>query len=67
MKVLAVYLKEMIDTLRDRRALFSALSFGLFGPLAVVFTVNVLLRRHARRPSSRSPFAAAKRPSSSST
>ena len=55
MKVLAVYLKEMLDTLRDRRALFSALSFGLFGPLAVVFTVNVLAA--ATRPTALAPVA----------
>ena len=55
MNVLAVYLKEMIDTLRDRRSLFSALSYGLFGPLAVVFTVNVLAA--ATRPTALEPVA----------
>jgi sodium transport system permease protein len=42
MNILTVYLKEMIETVRDRRSLFAALSYSLFGPLAVVFTVNVL-------------------------
>ncbi len=55
MKLLAIYLKEMTDTLRDRRSLFSALSYGLFGPLAVVFTVNVLAA--ATRPTALEPVA----------
>ena len=42
MSILTVYLKEMSETLRDRRSLFAALSYSLLGPLAVVFTVNVL-------------------------
>jgi sodium transport system permease protein len=52
-KVLAVYLKEMTETLRDRRSLFAALSYSLFGPLAVVFTVNVLAA--ATRPAALEP------------
>ena len=49
MKLLAIYRKEMIDTLRDRRSLVSSLMYVLLGPLAVVFTVNVLAA--ASRPS----------------
>jgi sodium transport system permease protein len=54
-KLLAVYLKEMTDTLRDRRSLLSALLYALLGPLAVVFTVNVLAT--ATRPTSLEPVA----------
>ena len=49
MKLLAIYRKEMIDTLRDHRSLVSSLMYVLLGPLAVVFTVNVLAA--ASRPS----------------
>jgi sodium transport system permease protein len=55
MKMLAVYLKEMTETLRDRRSLFAALSYCLLGPLAVVFTVNVLAA--ATRPAALAPIA----------
>jgi sodium transport system permease protein len=55
MNVLAVYLKEMTETLRDRRSLFAALSYSLLGPLAVVFTVNVLAT--ATRPTALEPVA----------
>jgi sodium transport system permease protein len=56
MNVLTVYLKEMTETLRDRRSLFAALSYSLLGPLAVVFTVNVLAS--AARPTALEPVAA---------
>ena len=52
MSILTVYLKEMTETLRDRRSLFAALSYSLFGPLAVVFTVNVAA---ATRPTALEP------------
>src|SRR5688572_1920777 len=55
MSILTVYLKEMTETLRDRRSLFAALSYSLFGPLAVVFTVNVLAA--AARPTALEPVA----------
>jgi sodium transport system permease protein len=42
MMALTIFLKEFIDLLRDRRALFSALAYVAFGPLAVLFTVNTL-------------------------
>jgi len=53
--VFTVYCKELTETLRDRRSLFSALSYSLLGPLAVVFTVNVLAA--ATRPTALEPVA----------
>jgi sodium transport system permease protein len=55
MKVLAVFAKEMLDTFRDQRSLVSALAYVLLGPLAVVFTVNVLAA--ATRTSALEPVA----------
>lgn len=55
MSILTVYLKEMTETLRDRRSLLAALSYSLLGPLAVVFTVNVLAA--ATRPAAFEPVA----------
>jgi len=55
MRLWTVYAKEMTETLRDRRSLFSALSYSLLGPLAVVFTVNVLAA--ATRPGALEPVA----------
>ena len=42
MSALTIFLKEFIDLLRDRRALFSGLAYVAFGPAAVLLTVNVL-------------------------
>jgi sodium transport system permease protein len=42
MNALTIFLKEFVDLLRDRRALFSGLAYVAFGPLAVLFTVNML-------------------------
>lgn len=55
MKVLAVYRKESLETLRDRRSLIAALAYSLLGPLAVMFTVNVLAT--AARPAALEPVA----------
>ncbi len=55
MKLLAVYLKEVTDTVRDRRSLLSAMLYALLGPLAVVFTVSVLAA--TTRPTSLEPVA----------
>lgn len=42
MNVLTIFLKEFIDLLRDRRALFSGLAYVAFGPAAVLLTVNLI-------------------------
>jgi sodium transport system permease protein len=42
MKATTIFLKEMTDLLRDRRSLFSALAYVLFGPVAVMFAVGML-------------------------
>jgi len=42
MKALAIFLKELTDIVRDRRSLFSGLAYVLFGPLAVMFAVDIL-------------------------
>jgi len=42
MKIAAVAKKELVDGLRDRRALIAALSFALLGPLAIAFMVNAM-------------------------
>ena len=42
MNALTIFLKEFIDLIRDRRALFSGLAYVAFGPLAVLLTVNML-------------------------
>lgn len=55
LKVLAVYRKELLETLRDRRSLVAALSYSLLGPLAVMFAVNVLAA--AARPTALEPVA----------
>jgi sodium transport system permease protein len=39
-----VFSKEMIDALRDRRSLMSALAFPLFGPLLIAVMFNTLAR-----------------------
>lgn len=42
MITLTVFLKELVDILRDRRALFSGLVYVAFGPTVILFTVNTL-------------------------
>lgn len=42
MNALTIFLKEFVDLLRDRRALFSGLAYVAFGPAAVLLTVNML-------------------------
>lgn len=42
MKALTIFLKELTDLLRDRRSLFSGLAYVLFGPVAVMFAVDML-------------------------
>jgi sodium transport system permease protein len=42
MKWIAVFMKEMIDALRDRKALTTALSFALLGPVALVLMINTM-------------------------
>ena len=41
---LVVFQKELTDTLRDRRTVFSALFYPLLGPLMMVLLLNVVLR-----------------------
>jgi sodium transport system permease protein len=42
MKWLAVFSKELVDALRDRRALTMAFSFALLGPLALILMINAM-------------------------
>lgn len=42
MKIIAIFLKEFVDLLRDRRALFSAFAYVILGPIALYTTVNLL-------------------------
>lgn len=42
MNALTIFLKEFVDLIRDRRALFSGLAYVAFGPLAVLLTVSTL-------------------------
>jgi sodium transport system permease protein len=42
MNALTIFLKEFVDLLRDRRALFSGLAYVAFGPAVVLLTVNML-------------------------
>lgn len=42
MKAIAIFLKELVDLLRDRRALLSAFAYVAFGPIALLVTVNLL-------------------------
>ena len=41
-RIRAIFRKELIDGLRDRRALLSVLIFPFFGPLLIVFMLNSL-------------------------
>lgn len=42
MKTLTIFLKELTDLVRDRRSLFSAMAYVLFGPIALMFAVNTI-------------------------
>ncbi len=42
MITLSIFLKEFVDLLRDRRALFSGFAYVAFGPIAVLMAVNTL-------------------------
>jgi sodium transport system permease protein len=42
MKFLIIFFKELADTLRDRRTLFSGFAYGLLGPVAIAFMVNMV-------------------------
>lgn len=53
MKWLIVFMKEMTDALRDRKALTTAMSFALLGPIALVLMVNMMAA--AARPGSLDP------------
>lgn len=45
---IAVFRKEMLDGARDRRSIFSALLFPLFGPLMIMFMFSALAERESR-------------------
>ena len=55
MKWIAVFMKEMVDALRDRKALTTALSFALLGPVALVMMINVMAA--SSRPGSLEPVS----------
>jgi sodium transport system permease protein len=42
MKILPILKRELVDGLRDRRALGAALSFALIGPVLIVLMINVM-------------------------
>lgn len=45
-KYLAVFIKEVVDNLRDRRTLFTVLVFGpLFGPFIYLLMMNTIINR----------------------
>lgn len=44
-EILAVFQKEMIDSMRDRRSILSGLSFAVFGPLLVVLMLGAVADR----------------------
>lgn len=44
-KALAVFVKETLDAVRDRRSLTSALSFALFGPLVLGMALATLAKK----------------------
>lgn len=41
MRIVAVLVKELVESLRDRRALLAAFAFALIGPLLIVQMINV--------------------------
>lgn len=42
MRVVAIFLKELVDLLRDRRSLFSGFAYALAGPVLAFFAVNMV-------------------------
>ena len=48
MKLIAIVQKELIDSLRDRRSLFSALLFSLLGPLLIGLAFGALASNENR-------------------
>ena len=44
-KILAVFVKEGVDALRDRRSLTSALIYSLFGPLVMGMALSAVAKR----------------------
>lgn len=42
MKILAIFLKELVDLLRDRRSFFSGLLYALAGPALALFAVSIV-------------------------
>jgi len=48
--VLTVFRKEMLDGIRDRRALASALAFPLMSPILVAFMFTAIAQDHAEPP-----------------
>jgi hypothetical protein len=42
MKWFVMFMKELTDALRDRKALTTALSFALLGPVVLVVMINVM-------------------------
>jgi sodium transport system permease protein len=42
MIILSIFLKEFVDLMRDRRALFSGFAYIAFGPIAVLMAVNTI-------------------------
>jgi sodium transport system permease protein len=54
-----VFSKELIDALRDRRSLLSALAFPLFGPLLIAVMFNTVARTEREEEIIRLPVAGA--------
>ena len=44
-QVITVFYKELVDGLRDKRSVFSALLFPLLGPILVMFLLNTQAER----------------------
>lgn len=42
-RIVAVFLKELLDSMRDRRSLMSSLMFPLFGPLMIAATLSYVV------------------------
>ncbi|MCG8462537.1 MAG: ABC transporter permease subunit, partial [Holophagales bacterium] len=60
-EILAVFRKEMIDSVRDRRSLVSALAFAVFGPLLVALLLGALAERQVSEDGIEIPIAGAER------
>jgi sodium transport system permease protein len=54
MKIFSILKRELVDGLRDRRALGAALSFALIGPVLIVLMINVMAA--AGREGAAAPF-----------